>query len=242
MKKRLMLFLAVLMICQATTTHAAEVKLTASDAVVDDNFSTSVSISGDWAIVSSHHDNRGAGSAYIYQRDEELWKEQGKVNTKDGDKNDSFGFSVAISGDTVIAGMPQDDDDGADSGAVYVFVRNETTWTEEAKLTASDKAAGDIFGSSVSIDGDYAIVGALWNDDAGNRSGSAYIYKRRRSSWKEQAKLTASDAAKVTSSAFPSPSVGTTPSSGRLWTMMLPAQPMSMMRPVISPLLSSCLH
>ncbi len=173
MKKRLMLFLAVLMICQATTTHAAEVKLTASDAVVDDNFSTSVSISGDWAIVSSHHDNRGAGSAYIYQRDEELWKEQGKVNAKDGDKNDSFGFSVAISGDTVIAGMPQDDDDGADSGAAYVFARSGSSWKEQAKLTASDAAAGDRFGGSVSISGNSAIIGTTLDGDA---AGSAYVY------------------------------------------------------------------
>lgn len=254
MKKLSMLFVAMLMICQVTTTHADEVKLTAGDAAPDDNFSTSasisgnyaivgapgddddgdrsgsayifaldagiwaqqakltakdgeggdfygrsVSISGDWAIVSSHHDDeRGtwSGSAYIYQRDGELWKEQGKVNVKDGAENDSFAFSVDISGDTLIGGMPQDDDDGPDSGSAYIFVRVGEKWNEKQKLTARDADAGDIFGSSVSIDGDYAIVGSLWDDDAGSRSGAAYVFARSKGSWKEEAKLTASDGAK----------------------------------------------
>ena len=254
MKKLSILFVAMLIMCRATTSHTDEVKLTAGDAAADDNFSTSVAISGnyaivgapgndddgersgsayifaldggiwaqqakliakdgdggdfygrsvsidgDWAIVSSHHDDdKGtwSGSAYIYHRDGNLWKEQGKVNAQDGAANDSFGFSVDISGDTVIAGTPQDDDDGPDSGAAYVFNRVGEKWAERQKLTAGDADAGDIFGSAVSIDGDYAIVGSLWDDDKGSRSGSAYIFMRSKNRWEEEAKLTASDGAK----------------------------------------------
>ena len=216
----------MLIMCRATITHTDEVKLTAGDAAADDNFSTSVSISGnyaivgapgndddgdrsgsayifaldggiwaqqakliakdgeggdfygrsvsidgDWAIVSSHHDDVWSGSAYIYQRDGNLWKEQGKINARDGEANDSFGFSVDISGDTAIAGMPQDNDKGEDSGSVYVYVRVKDKWVEQQKFTPRDVDAGDIFGSAVSIDGDYAIIGSLWDDDKGNRSG-----------------------------------------------------------------------
>ena len=251
MKKLSILFVAMLIMCRATTSHTDEVKLTAGDAAADDNFSTSVSISGnyaivgapgndddgdrsgsayifaldggiwaqqakliakdgeggdfygrsvsidgDWAIVSSHHDDVWSGSAYIYQRDGNLWKEQGKINARDGDSNDSFGFSVDISGDTAIAGMPQDNDKGEDSGSVYVYVRVKDKWVEQQKFTPRDVDAGDIFGSAVSIDGDYAIIGSLWDDDKGNRSGSAYIYKRIRTVWTQEAKLVASDGAR----------------------------------------------
>ncbi len=87
--------------------------------------------------------------------------------------------------------MPQDDDDGADSGAAYVFVRNETTWTEEAKLTASDGAVS-ITGSSGNI---AALVGAYRHDENGSNSGAAYSFLRSGTSWIERAKVTASDAA-----------------------------------------------
>ncbi len=145
MKKLLMLFLAMLLICQATTTHAEEVKLTAGDKAADDNFSTSVSISGDYAIVGApgnDDDGDRSGSAYIFVCSEGIWTEQAKLTTKDGEGGDFYGRSVAISGDTVIAGMPQDDDDAGrpDVGSAYVFARSGSSWKEQAKLTASDAA------------------------------------------------------------------------------------------------------
>jgi len=69
-----------------------------------------------------------------------------------------------------------DDDNGTNSGSAYIFKRSGTSWAEEAKLTASDGDDADYFGSSVSISGDYAIVGAYWDDDNGTNSGSAYIF------------------------------------------------------------------
>ena len=251
MKKLSILFVVTLVMCQATIIHTEEVKLIAGDAAEADNFSTSVSISGnyaivgapgndddgdrsgsayifaldggvwaqqakltakdgaggdffgrsvsiegDWAIVSSHHDDIWSGSAYIYQRDGKSWKEHGKLDPDDGEANDSFGFSVDISGDTAIAGMPQDNDKGDDSGSVYVYVRVKDKWVEQQKFTPRDAEGGDIFGSAVAIDGDHAIIGAIWDDDKGNRSGSVYVYKRVRQIWTQEAKLVASDGAR----------------------------------------------
>ena len=88
-----------------------------------------------------------------------------------------------------------DDDAGSSSGSAYVFVRSGTSWIQEAKLTASDAAESDLFGLSVALSGDTALVGALFDDDAGSDSGSAYVFKRSGTSWSQQAKLTASDAA-----------------------------------------------
>jgi hypothetical protein len=105
---------------------------------------------------------------------------------------DWFGVAVSISGDYAIVGAFHDDDRGADSGSAYIFSRSGNgTWTRQAKLTAGDGAAGDWFGMSVSISGDYAIVGAPFDDDNGTGSGSAYVFHRSGSTWTQQAKLTA---------------------------------------------------
>ena len=83
---------------------------------------------------------------------------------------------------------------GSLSGSAYIFEFDGSSWTEVAKLTASDASIGDIFGRSVSISGDRAIVGAYGNDDTGTNSGSAYIYHYNGSNWVQTTKLTASDA------------------------------------------------
>jgi uncharacterized protein (TIGR03382 family) len=107
--------------------------------------------------------------------------------------DDQFGVSVSVSGDTVIVGASCDDDNGDWSGSAYVFVRSGSLWNEQAKLTASDGAFSDYFGVSVSVSGDTAIVGAIFDDDNGINSGSAYVYVRSGSSWNEQAKLLPGD-------------------------------------------------
>jgi hypothetical protein len=151
-------------------------KLTASDGSYEDCFGFSVSIDGDYAIVGAWLDDDngdGSGSAYVFKRDGTTWTEEAKLTASDGAAEDNFGWSVSIDGDYAIVGAWLDDDNGEDSGSAYVFKRDGTTWTEEAKLTASDGAAEDCFGYSVSISGDYAIVGA-YNDNGAK--GSAYIF------------------------------------------------------------------
>jgi hypothetical protein len=93
---------------------------------------------------------------------------------------DWFASAVSISGNTAIVGAWRDNDAGDASGSAYIFVRSGTRWTQGAKFTASDAAMNDIFGQSVSISGDFAIVGAYADDHAGgDDSGSAYIYHAR---------------------------------------------------------------
>ncbi len=121
--------------------------------------------------------------------------EADKLLASDGAAYDRFGFSVSVSGDTAVVGAERDDDNGPDSGSAYVYVRSGSSWSEQAKLTASDGAAGDRFGFSVSVSGETAVVGADGDDDNGSWSGSAYVFVRSGSTWSERAKLTPSDGA-----------------------------------------------
>jgi hypothetical protein len=125
-----------------------------------------------------------------------------KITASDSAESDQFGYSVAVSGDTVVVGAPFDNDDGEHSGSAYIFERNTggtaNNWGEVKKLTASDADADDFFGFSVGISGDTAIVGAYGNSDDGFQSGSAYIFERNAggaaNNWGEVRRLTASDA------------------------------------------------
>jgi hypothetical protein len=105
------------------------------------------------------------------------WTEQAKLTATDATLRDYFGHSVSLSEDTALVGAYLDDDAGHGSGSAYVFVRSGTTWREQAKLTATDAAEGDEFGRSVALSGDTAVLGAWRDDDAGDSSGSAYVYE-----------------------------------------------------------------
>ncbi len=175
-------------------------KLTPSDGTAGAEFGKSVSISGDTAIVGTWRDTANSlSSAYVFVRDPDtgIWTEQQKLLPSDGVSNDRFGISVSISGDTAIVGSDLDDDNGDNSGSAYVFVRDPDTgvWTEQPKLTASDGAASEYFGRSVSINGDTAIVGAPGQFSSASISGFAYVFVRDPGTgiWTEQPKLTAFD-------------------------------------------------
>ena len=174
-------------------------KLVAEDAVEKAEFGHSVAISGDTAIVGAYldpHDGKNkAGSAYIFVRDGNNWTQQAKLTPDDADDGKNFGKSVAIHKHTAIVGAHLDNHSGSKSGSAYIFVRVGDTWTQQAKLTASDAAARDEFGISVGISGSTAIVGSPFDDDAGSKSGAAYIFGSNGGVWTERAKLTAGDAA-----------------------------------------------
>ncbi len=181
------------------TVWTQQAQLTASDGAIGDQFGNSVTISGDTAIVGANFDEIGAnfaqGSAYVFVRSGTVWTQQQKLTASDGATNDFFGWSVAISGETAIIGA-YSDNIGANSnqGSAYVFVRSGVTWTQQQKLTASDGAANDVFGFSVSISGDTAIINATADDVGANTDqGSAYVFTRSGVTWTEQQQLTASD-------------------------------------------------
>jgi len=174
------------------TTGARVHKLNASDSTGSDEFGTSVAISGNYAIVGSpYDDDNGAtsGSAYIYNVT--TGAELRKLTADDGVMNDYFGLSVAISGNYAIVGAHANDDNGNGSGSAYIF--NVQAGVELHKLLPEDGAASDQFGKSVAISGNYAIVGAIYDDDNGDGSGSAYIFNVQTGT--QLHKLVASDGA-----------------------------------------------
>jgi hypothetical protein len=182
-------------------------KLTASDAAASDLFGWSVAISGDYVVVGAFYDDdagANSGSAYIFYKNKDganNWGQLKKLTASDAAAGDNFGCSAAISGDYAVVGAKNDDDDGSESGSAYIFYKDQggaDNWGQLKKLTASDAAASDYFGRSVSISGDYAVVGAYNDDDAGSDSGSAYIFDKDQggaNNWGQVTKLTADDAA-----------------------------------------------
>jgi hypothetical protein len=201
--KKCFIVMAIVLVCFAFAGAARagndwmeEQKILASDGNAGDFFGYSVSISGDYAIVGATYGNGNvidSGSAYIFKRDGTNWVEQQKLTASDGAANDWFGYSVSIDGDYAIVGAYGDDDNGNASGSVYIFKWDGTNWVKHQKLLASDGDTNDQFGWSVSISGDYAIVGAIYDDDKGTNSGSAYIFQRDGVGWSQQAKILASD-------------------------------------------------
>jgi hypothetical protein len=150
-----------------------------------DQFGYSVAISGDYAVVSTPLEGIGGG-AYVFKREGTLWTQEARLTGDDTTYTDDFGKSVAISGDYIVIGAQRDDDTFADSGSAYIFKRESTGWTQQAKLVASDSAASDRFGSAVDINDGYVIVGASEKNDA---AGAAYIFKRTEEAWNHVSKL-----------------------------------------------------
>jgi hypothetical protein len=177
-----------------TNTWDTGTKIVASDAADGDFFGFSVAIDGDYAIVGATLNDDASGSAYIFHRTN-TWDTGTKIVASDAADDDQFGYSVGISGDYAIVGGVLNDDGGGNSGSAYIFHRTNT-WDTGTKIVASDADAGDLFGYSVGISGDYAIVGAYTNDDGGSNSGSAYIFHRTGThTWDTGTKIVASDAA-----------------------------------------------
>ena len=176
--------------------HAQISKLTASDGAAGDLFGHSVAVDGGTAVVGAFEDESGKGAAYVLVKDSSsgAWSQVAKLTASDGAAGvggaagDHFGWSVAVDVNTVVVGAHLDDDKGGGSGSAYVFTKpnTEVGWvnaTETAKLTASDGAMGDSFGESVAVDGDTVVVGAYFDDDNGNDSGSAYVFTKPSGGW-----------------------------------------------------------
>jgi hypothetical protein len=120
-------------------------------------------------------------------------RESAQLIADDGAEGDYFGYSVDISANRAVVGAYRDDDNGSNSGSVYVYRLDGDNWSLEAKLKASDGEINDWFGWAVAISGNTIVVGATGDRDAGDWTGSVYIYQYEGKSWTEQAKLLADD-------------------------------------------------
>ena len=173
-----------------------QTKLTASDGDNYYVFGHSVWINDSYAFIgapgASYENNDHVGAVYIFKLEGSNWIEYEKLVASDCGFSDEFGTSISVFGDYIIVGSPDNDGNDLWSGAAYIFKKEGNNWVEQVKLIASDGATADHFGCSVSIFGNYAIVGAEWNDENGDQSGSVYIFERVGESWIEYEKLIAS--------------------------------------------------
>ena len=176
-------------------TWSQQAKLVASDGAAFDHLGSMLAVDGDTVVAGASGDDSSRGSAYVFTRSGTTWSQQAKLVASDGLASDYFGTFVALAGDTVVVGASGDDHAFTDAGSAYVFTRSGTTWTQRAKLTAGDAAAGDGFGAGVAIDGGTIAVSSPYDDDLGSNSGSVYVYTGSGATWTQQAKLTASDGA-----------------------------------------------
>jgi hypothetical protein len=195
-----------------------------------DRFGYAAAISGDTAVVGAYlEDGNGAGvnppdnnllgetgAAYVFVRNAGVWTQQAYLKASNPTAGDFFGSSVAISGDTIVAGAnfedgsgtgvnPPSDNNAEQAGAAYVFVRSGGAWSQQAYLKASNTGFNDQFGISVAVSGDMAAVGAHMEDGGGTGinppsnenaggAGAIYVFVRSGGVWTQQAYLKASNA------------------------------------------------
>jgi hypothetical protein len=181
----------------AESLSSAEAVLMPANLAPADRFGKSVAIHGDTAVCGSPRDTRSAGtdsgSAYVFVRNGTTWSEQQQLIPSDPQLDDRFGFSTGVWGDTAVVSAHLEDRNGTtNAGAVYVFVRSGTTWTEQQKLTVSDAEVDARFGFSIAIWQDTIVVGAYLDDAPKIDQGSAYVFVRNGTTWTEEQKLTVS--------------------------------------------------
>jgi hypothetical protein len=216
---------AVYVFIRSGTTWSQQAYLKASNTGVNDNFGVSVGIEGDTVVVGAAYEDSStmgvssipnenafdSGAAYVFTRTGSTWSQQASLKASNPGSNDNFGFSVAVSGDTVIAGSPNEDsstkgvnstpnDNLSDSGSAYVFVRRGTRWIQQAYLKARNSGSNDYFGHSVGVSGKTVAVGAFGEDSSttgvnsepdelAQDAGAAYVFARIGEAWSDQAFL-----------------------------------------------------
>ena len=185
------------------STWIEEATLLASDGQAGDHFGIAVAISGDTTVVGADYAPDGAGvrsgAAYIYRFDGAHWIETQKLTAPNGVENTTFGYSVAISDDTVVIGAPEVGGLGVAAGSVYVYRFDGATWVQQPRLVPSVGRLRDFFGISVALSGDTVLIGANGVAGSGIGTGAAYIFQFADARWVETDKLVAPDGAQFDS-------------------------------------------
>ncbi len=181
------------------TFSGAQQEVTASDSAANDEFGWSVAVSGNTAVIGANGHTVGRninqGAAYVFTLVGSVWTFQQELTAADGVAGSYFGESVAISGNDIVVGAPDPGNAGAlGVGVAYVYTFGGTTWTQQQELTASDGAAGDLFGISVTVSGDTLVVGAPLHKVGNNAGqGAAYVYTLSGTTWTPTQELTSAN-------------------------------------------------
>ena len=168
--------------------------LTASDGTAFDIFGERVALSGNVAAIGAYQADDAKGAVYVFTGSGSHWTQKARLVADDGAANDCLGWSLAVTGQHVLAGAPFVVTGNAETGAIYSFAPSGGTWAQTQKLVPDDSNSGDEFGSTVAADGTTAVVaadGALVGANYGQ--GAAYVYSLSRDTWTQQAKLIADD-------------------------------------------------
>jgi hypothetical protein len=178
-------------------TWIEQARLVGIGSLDNDYFGRALDLDGDTLLVGESRDDTPAGtragSASVFVRTGTVWNLQQKLTASDAQMEDRFGRSVALHGDTVVVGAPQEDGPGSNSGAAYVFTRAGTVWTEEAKLAPTKHSAGDRFGRDVEVDGATVAVGAPDVAHSGfAEAGTMYFFARAGTTWTQRGESTSS--------------------------------------------------
>lgn len=202
---------AVFVFTRSGALWSQQAYLKAKDSVADDQFGFSVSLDGDTLAVGANKksvNNNTIGAVYVFTRSGTSWSQQGSSlrgnNTETGD---DFGSSVSLEGNTLAVGAIQANGTVGNSGAVYVFMLDNGTWTEKYQLTADHAGDNDTFGHSVSLAGKMLVVGAPYEDsdqkrisvdgsanNAVSASGAVYVFRNNDTSWTQESYLKAKNA------------------------------------------------
>ena len=218
---------AVYIFVRSGNSWSEQAYIKASNAEDQDEFGNSVALFEDTLAVGAHQEDSGtigvnttpdetasnAGAVYIFTRNETSWSEQSYIKASNTGALDTFGSSIALFGDTLAVGSPNEDSTttGINStpvdtkitdnfGAVYVFIRNDTSWSQQAYIKATETNKSDFFGISIALSADTLAVGMYQEDSettginttpndtpAGKNSGAVYVFSRNGTDWSEQA-------------------------------------------------------
>jgi len=155
-----------------------------------DHFGTSVSVSGNLIVGGAPLNNQGLGAAYVFRWNAGTWVQEQKLTRSQGEQDGGFAISVAVWGDTVFVGSPQNGAPNYDPGTVLVFRNDGLSWAHTTTLTASDGGPADFFGS-VSAYGNRLLVQAAGLPNPVTPPGVVYVFQSEQGQWVEKLKLTA---------------------------------------------------
>lgn len=177
-----------------------QAKLIAEPLFTEDTVGGKVALNSNVAVLGvMRRDDKGkdAGAVITFERQSDNWIQKQIITAPDANPGDAFGQSIALTEHHLIIGAPRNDALGEDSGAAYIYQKERGRWRYQTKITASDGVAGDLFGISAAIDSNTIVVGADLHDEKAENAGAVYVYVQENNTWKQQAKLVASDGGKT---------------------------------------------